>query len=85
MTLTQLETALDEGRLQVLMASGNWWRVRRNGATKLWKRDAARFRIPYKAGLYVYGALTEADLAPDYYGVVLHNYRILSPLTGEAF
>ena len=35
-----------------------YWRVRCNGATQLWKRDAWRYRIPVKAGLKVYSEIT---------------------------
>ena len=35
-----------------------YWRVRVNGATKLWKRDLFRYRIPVKAGMNVYNEIT---------------------------
>jgi len=35
-----------------------YWRVRANGATKLWKRDLFRYRIPVKAGMNVYNEIT---------------------------
>lgn len=38
-------------------------RVRITGAVKLWARDAGRVRVPWKFGLYEYGAVTENDLA----------------------
>ena len=34
-------------------------KVRRNGKTQTWKRDADRFRIPIKHGLYSYGEITQ--------------------------
>jgi hypothetical protein len=58
-TRDDIETALDAGGLYVAMGNGRWWPLRRNGATKLWKKDAARFRIPVKAGLRTYAAITE--------------------------
>jgi hypothetical protein len=66
MTLYELETALDSGRLFVCVnrAKDQWWKARRNGKTQRWKRDPLRFRIPLKAGLRVTGAVTDADLAP---------------------
>lgn len=33
-------------------------RARRNGRTQTWKRDAARWRVPIKLGLYQYGDIT---------------------------
>ena len=60
-TRANVDALLDARAIQVLMTNGRWWTVRRNGATKRWKRDPARIRIPIKAGLYVYGAITESD------------------------
>ena len=60
-TRANIDTLLDANRLEVAMANGRWWRIRRNGATKRWKRDPARIYIPYKAGMYTYGAITESD------------------------
>lgn len=56
-----VETLLDRGELYVAMSNGNWWKMRRNGATKKWAKDASRVRIPFKAGLKVYGQITETD------------------------
>lgn len=75
MTITpsNVEALLDAGRLQVQMAHGAWWAIRRNGATRRWKRDPARFYIPYKAGLKVYGNITQ----DDFHNGALHPaYRI---------
>jgi hypothetical protein len=60
-TRDNIDTLLDAGQLEVLMSSGSWWRIRRNGATRRWKRDASRIYVPYKAGMYTYGAITESD------------------------
>lgn len=51
MTREQIEIALDSNRLEVQWVTGRWHAVRRNGATKLWKRDPTRFMIPVKTGL----------------------------------
>ena len=51
MTRVEIETALDKGLVQVHTRNGNWWKLRRNGATKTWKTRPAEFRIPVKAGL----------------------------------
>lgn len=48
MTREEFETALDAGTLWVRVPLGpdRWYRCRRNGRTKLWKRLASRFEIP---------------------------------------
>ena len=60
-TRQEIETALDTGHLWVAMTNGKWWVARRNGATQRWKRDEARFRIPFKYGFKNYGALTDEE------------------------
>lgn len=42
-------------------ADGTPTRVRVTGKCKTWKRDARRYRLPFKHGMYVYGAMTDAD------------------------
>ena len=56
--LFDIEHALSHGCLWIKMANGRYWRLRRNGATQRWKRDANRFRIPVKAGMYAYSEIT---------------------------
>lgn len=59
-----IELALRSGKLFVAMANGKWWQARKNGATKLWKTRPDHFRIPIKAGLRVYGAIThDSDMS----------------------
>lgn len=58
MDLATIEAALASGNLWGAMRNGRFWRLRRNGATQTWKRDAARFRIPVKAGLKSCGEVT---------------------------
>jgi hypothetical protein len=70
-TPSTVESLLDAGAIQERMVNGNWWTIRRNGQTKRWKRDTSRLRIPYKAGLYVYGDITEHDFVefnPEKFG-----------------
>jgi hypothetical protein len=51
MTRDELETALDRGRLQIQSVNdGRWFDIRRNGATKTWKRDPHKVEIPCKVG-----------------------------------
>lgn len=61
-TLENIEEALDKRMLYVAIGKTvpiqRYWLVRRNGRTKLWK-TSARFRIPFKAGLKVYGIIDE--------------------------
>ena len=56
-----VRSMLDDGSLWVRLNNGRYWSMRPNGKTQLWKRDAFRYRIPFKAGLYVYGSITNAD------------------------
>lgn len=61
-TRQDMETALAKGHLWVAMANGRYWRLRRNGETRTWKRDAARFEIPCKAGLKSYCTVDNHNL-----------------------
>ena len=60
-TRDNVDSLLDAGQIEIAMRNGRWWRIRRNGKTQTWKRDANRIRIPFKMGLYGHGAITEAD------------------------
>lgn len=60
-TRANVDALLDAGRLECKMKNGNWWKMRRNGATKRWKTDANRIRIPFKMGMYGYGAIETED------------------------
>lgn len=52
MTRETFEAALDEGRLftKIIWLRGEpkWYLCRRNGKTRTWKSDPARFEIPIK-------------------------------------
>ena len=61
MELKDIETALDSGRVSVRMRNGNLWKVRRNGKTQTWKRKPGEFRIPIKAGMALYDAITHQN------------------------
>lgn len=63
------EAALDSGRLEARMTNGNWWRVRRNGQTKIWVSRPGHFRIPIKMGLKVTSSLTHDD-NPDHFRIL---------------
>jgi hypothetical protein len=58
-TLAECETALDNGTLYVPVGGGRYWLARRNGATRLWKLNAARFRVPIKYGFKKCGAIDD--------------------------
>lgn len=63
MTLSEIETALDAGKLQVraLTPYGGfeWLDVHRRGRTQTWKTKPGAFRIPVVHGIYNYGAVNE--------------------------
>lgn len=61
-TLPEIERALAEGRLQAEMSDGRFWKLRRNGATKLWKTRPGEFQIPVKAGFRACGYLRHDNL-----------------------
>ena len=46
------------GTTQPVAKAVNW---RANGKLKIWKRDAARFQLPIKHGLYAYDYITEEN------------------------
>jgi len=68
-TRHNVDELLDSGRLEIAMKLGvttRWWQLRRNGATRRWKSDPERVRVPVKAGIYVYSVIAtyETDLGP---------------------
>jgi hypothetical protein len=67
-TIAEIERLLDAGKLEIQMRNGNWWAIRRNGATKRWKRDTERFAIPIKFGLKFCGTITD-DTNLDSYAI----------------
>lgn len=54
----QVRYELENGSLWIRLNNGRYWSVRPNGKTQLWKRNPWRYRIPVKAGLYVYSEIT---------------------------
>lgn len=69
MLRTEIEAALSDGNLWAKMANGRFWRCRRNGATKLWKRDPSRFEIPVKAGLKACGRVSNENCVVKFKGM----------------
>lgn len=62
MKLHLIEEALKAGNLWARMANNRTWVLRRNGATKMWKRDPSRFEIPVKAGLRACARINETSV-----------------------
>jgi len=54
-TKVEIDRALAAHKVWAKMGHGRYWRLRRNGATKLWKTRPNEFRIPVKAGLKACG------------------------------
>lgn len=58
----QVRYEIEQGSIWVRVSSAasgaRYWKVRTNGATKTWKRDLFRYRIPVKAGLKSYSEIT---------------------------
>jgi len=73
-TRDNVEHYLDHSLLYAGMRNGRWWQIRRNGATKRWKKDASRIRIPVKAGLRSCTAITESDFNPEGF-INTENFR----------
>lgn len=72
-TRHNIDQTLDQGRLEGLGVNGKWYRLRRNGQTRRWKRDPSRIYIPVKWGFRQTLAITERDFAPD--GTLSTNFR----------
>lgn len=71
MTRSEIESALDAHRLEVQLLNRRWWKVRRNGKTKLWKTRPDEFRIPIKYGMYGFGYITEENMSdPECWRIV---------------
>jgi hypothetical protein len=80
MTREAFEAALDSGRLETLLQTilgtrgePRWYRCRRNGRTRTWKRDTTRFAIPIKFRLKNCDLITSEDF---YSGEVDKWFRI---------
>ena len=56
---TTIEQALARGEVWALMRNGRYWKIRQNGAMRIWKTRPNEFRIPVKAGLKSCAYITE--------------------------
>ena len=61
MTRIAIEDALGRGDLWAAMRNGRYWKLRRNGATQLWKTRPNDFRIPVKCGFKTCTRITETS------------------------
>lgn len=66
--LSEIEAALDTGRLFIVMANGARWQARRNGKTKLWVTRPEEFSIPFKVGLRTCGRI-DHNWKPEHYEI----------------
>lgn len=66
---SDFERALDQGRLFAAMRDGAWWRARRNGATKTWKRDPLRKEIPVKCGFKSCARVESYNFQPEHWRI----------------
>lgn len=64
-TRTNIDSFLDGRELYSRGANGKWYQIRRNGATKKWKLDDQRIRIPYRVNFRGFGAIDEGDFLSD--------------------
>lgn len=62
MTRQELEAALDKGKLEYNSYGDKWYKVRRNGATKLWKTRPDEFNIPCKIGFNSFLSIDRMDM-----------------------
>lgn len=63
MTREEIEKELDRGNLETkVYPSGKYWKIRRNGKTKLWKTRPNEFSISIKAGIHTYGYITQDNM-----------------------
>jgi hypothetical protein len=75
-TRANVDELLDRHQIQVHMTSGKWWSIRRNGQTKLWKRDPARIYIPFKYGFKFYGCIETSDFVGPHGSLRTDLFRV---------
>lgn len=75
-TRANVDELLDKGLIEVHMTHGRWWRARRNGRTKRWKRDTTRIRIPIKFGLKLCCTIEECDFCGPHNSLRLDFFRV---------
>lgn len=72
--LDALDKLFDEGKVFAALHNGSFQRIRPNGGMQRWKRDAKRFRKPFKLGMYGYGAADNGHVIEN-----AQRERFLSP------
>src|SRR5882672_534162 len=68
----EIDNALDTGQIFAQMNDGSYQKMRRNGATRTWKKSPERLVVPFKHGFRGFGRITERHLIdghlhPDYF------------------
>lgn len=48
--MSEIENVLDHGKLYIQVTATKFYKARRNGATKIWKKSPGHFEIPVKFG-----------------------------------
>lgn len=86
-TLAEIEDALDTGYLWAAVnrgidGEGRYWKARRNGKTKRWKRDTTRFEIPFKTGFRVTGTVANTSIIGFEWGAD-YIISVTQPVKGE--
>ena len=59
LSLAEIEDKLMLQKVFIRTDKGSLWKLRRNGATKLWKTRSGEFRIPVKFGWKYFGYITQ--------------------------
>jgi len=60
-TRENVDEQLDGGLMQVYVGNDKWYKMRRGGRTKKWKKDPDRIYIPYKYAFNGYGRIEAKD------------------------
>jgi hypothetical protein len=63
-TRDNIDQMIDAGRIAINVGQDRWVRIRRNGATKRWRRDPHRIRIPFMIGPHQVGTITSNHFLP---------------------
>jgi len=62
-TRENVDTLLDSELMQVYVGNDKWYKMRRGGRTKTWKKSPERIYIPYKYGFNGYGKIEAEDFS----------------------
>lgn len=76
-TMAEFTSASEWYSTTMVNADGSSCVIRRNGATKLWKRRPDRFQIPVAYGLYEHFYLTADDLTTGEYSLTMPDNDVV--------